>query len=329
MNKQLLKVIERAIRSDQQLFPFNQSWESLHQQYNIGRTQGNKLKVTQQDKDELLALVKLETGVDLGQISVTDFAAMNREGALYFALDEKIAGQTVKKDRLAIKTIVGHALKINGESFSLPNSGYLDMTLADITSTAHHCILLIENYRCFDTLQNMWLNLPDKYADPLVLFRGDNYYSENTVRRFLAQLILNTGTDCAFHHPHLSGEGRGEGIQKSANRDRPQYNLPVLVMADLDPQGLIIAQSFPNVIGLVAPCLADLEAFFQDKQKANSKLYEKQLAGCRNTLSASPHALIRHLWEMMKTHQAGIVQEYWLQTGYQLVLHSLDFSPNG
>jgi hypothetical protein len=294
LNKQLLKVIARATQSDQLVFPLNQSWAFLHQQYNIGRTQGNKLEVTQQDKDELLALVKFETGVDLGQISVVDFTAMNREEALSFALDEKIAGQAVKKDRLAIKTLAGHALKINGESFLLPGSGYLDMALADITRTAHNCILLVENYRCFDCLEKMSLNLPEQYADPLVVFRGDNYYSENTVRQCSAQL-----------------------------------GLPALVMADLDPQGLNIAQSFPNVSALIAPCLTDLETIFQDKQKANPKLYEKQLAGCRNALSTSRHALIRLLWEMMKTHQAGIVQEYWLQSGCELVVHSLDCSPNG
>lgn len=288
MNKQLLAVIERAIRSELQIFPLNQSWEYLHQEYNIGRTQGNKLEVTAQDKKELLALVKHEAGIDLGQVSVADFAGINREEALSVALDEKMAGQAVKKDRLAIKTLAEHILKINGESFSLPDSGYLDMALADLSSTAHNSILLIENYRCFDSLENMRLNLPGQYADPLVLFRGDNYYSENTVRRFLAQL-----------------------------------GLPVLVMADLDPQGLIIAQSFPGVIGLIAPRLADLEALFKDKQIVNPKLYEKQLAGCRNVLSNSPNAVIRQLWEMMKTHQAGIVQEYWLQAGCELVVHGL------
>jgi len=97
LNKQLLSVIERAIRSDNQLFPLNQSWKYLHRQYNIGQTQGNKLKVTQQDKDDLIAVVKHEDGIDLEQISVADFAAMNREAALSFALDEKIAGQSVKK----------------------------------------------------------------------------------------------------------------------------------------------------------------------------------------------------------------------------------------
>jgi len=288
MNKQLLAVIERAIRSELQIFPLNQSWEYLHQEYNIGRTQGNKLEVTPQDKKELLALVKHEAGIDLGQVSVADFAGMNREEALSVALDEKLAGQTVKKDRLAIKAFAGRTLKINGEAFALPGSGYLDMALADITSTAHSCILLIENYRCFDRLANMRLNLADQYADPLALFRGDNTYSENTVRRFLEQL-----------------------------------NLPVLVMSDIDPKGLIIAQSFPNVIGLLAPTLVDLEVLLKDQQKANPKLYEKQLAGCRNALSRSPHAVISHLWEMMNTHQAGIVQEYWLQAGCELVMHNL------
>jgi hypothetical protein len=66
---------------------------------------------------------------------------------------------------------------------------------------------------------------------------------------------------------------------------------------------------------------------FKDKQKVNPKLYEKQLAGCRSALSSSPHILIRHLWEMMKTHQVGIVQEYWLQAGFELVAISLD-EPN-
>lgn len=294
MNKQLLKVIEGAIRSDKQVFPLNKSWGYLHQHYNIGQTQGNTLKVTPQDKDELVAVVKLEAGIDLEQISVADFSTMNREAALSFALDEKIAGQAVKKDHLAIKALTGMALKINGLSCSLPNCGHLDMALADISGAAHNCILIIENYRCFDHLENMQLNLPDQYDDPLVLFRGDNYYSENSVRQLSAQL-----------------------------------NLPVLAMVDLDPKGLIIAQSFPDAMGLLAPCLADLEALFKDKQIVNPKLYEKQLADCQTALSNSPSALIRHLWKMMKTYQAGIVQEYWLQAHYKLVVHSMDTIHSG
>jgi len=35
--------------------------------------------------------------------------------------------------------------------------------------------------------------------------------------------LLNTGADCGFCPPLPSGEGWGEGFQKSANRDHPQY----------------------------------------------------------------------------------------------------------
>lgn len=287
MNKQLLAVIERALQTDKQVFPLNKSWKFLHQQYNIGRTQGDKLEVTPQDKQELLALAKLETGVDLGQVSVADFLAMNRDEALTYAVDEKLAGQAVKKDRLAIKALPGRALKINGGSFILPACGYQDMALADLATITHPGIWVIENYLCFDKLEKMRLSLPEQQADPLVLFRGDNYYSQHTVRQLLER-----------------------------------FRLPVMVMPDLDPQGLMIAQSFPDAVGLIAPCLEDLETLFKDQQKANPKLYEKQSAGCRNALSASPHALIRRLWKMMETHQAGLVQEYWLQGDYELRVHA-------
>lgn len=289
MNKQLLKVIQTAIQSDKSLFPLNQSWAILHERYNIGRTQGNKLQLTLQDKIELQAIVKEVAAVDFAQTNVADFSTMQREQALAVGLDEKWAGLAVKKDRLAVKTLLGHTLKINDRLHTMPECGHLDVALGDLSNTAHRCVLIIENYRCFDALPKIHLSLPKLYADPLILFRGDNIYSENTVRRLLAQL-----------------------------------NLPVLVMADLDPKGLLIAQSFPKVCGLVAPCHADLDILFKDQHKANTHLYTKQLAGCQQALETSPYAVIRAFWSRMKTHQAGIVQEYWLHDGYTLVVHKVE-----
>ncbi|NOT84154.1 MAG: hypothetical protein HOP02_05070 [Methylococcaceae bacterium] len=289
MNKQLLKVIQAAIQSDKSLFPLNQSWALLHEQYNIGCTQGNKLHLNLQDKAELLMLTQQVTGIDLAETLMTDFVNMQREQALAVAIDEKFAGLAVKKDRLAMKTLSGQTLKINDKAYPMPDCGHLDIALSDLSNTAHRCVLIIENYRCFDALQKIHLSLSKQYADPLVLFRGDNTYSENTVRRLLALL-----------------------------------NLPVLVMADLDPKGLLIMQSFPKVCGLIAPCHADLDILFNDTQKANTHLYTKQLAGCQQALETTPYAGIRAFWSLMKTHQAGIVQEYWLHDDYTLVLHKLD-----
>lgn len=288
MNKLILKVIQNAVQSDKQLFPFNQSWQYLHQQYNIGCSHGTKLEITAQDKLELLALVKLETGVDLEQIIVADFATMNREEVLAIAINEKLAGQAVKKNRVTIKVLTGQTLKINDQAYTLPEQGHWDMALADLISTAHNSIMVIENYRCFDRLANIRMNLPRQYADPLIAYRGDNIYSERCVRELIAKLAL-----------------------------------PVLVMADLDPKGLVIAQSFPGMVGLCAPGLSDIEMMFKDPQKANQNLYKQQLADCQRILSNSPHPVIKQFWQMMKKNQAGLVQEYWLMAENELIAHGL------
>jgi hypothetical protein len=58
--------------------------------------------------------------------------------------------------------------------------------------------------------------------------------------------------------------------------------------------------------------MAQLQLYFKDSGKANHKLYEKQLAGCRMALSDTRYPIIQACWQLMKLHQAGIVQEHWL-----------------
>lgn len=285
MNKQQIAVIERAIHSDRELFPLNKTWRTLHDEYNIGLTQADKLRLTPRDKKELADLVKQKAGIDLSQHSLSAVNALSREETLSIAIDEKLAGQAVKKDRLAMKSLPGQTLKINREEYCLPVSGHLDVALENITSTEHPCILIIENYRCFDGLATMKLNLGPTFADPLVLYRGDNVYSENSIRQLLSHL-----------------------------------KLPVLVMPDLDPKGLVIAQSFPEAVGLVAPKLSEIEKLFNDPDKTNPELYSKQLAGCSQALSQSQYPIILRLWEIMKQYQAGLVQEYWLNREFELTL---------
>lgn len=177
MNKQQLNVIEKAIHSSEELFPLNKTWKELNVEYNIGLTQGTKLKLTRADKNNLVLLVKQKAGIDLEQNSIVDLKHLHREEILSIAVDEKLAGQAVKQYRLAIKTLPGSVLKINEEQYALPRFSHLDIALGYISSTQHECILIIENYRCFDALEKMHLNLDGIYKDPLVLFRGDNSYS--------------------------------------------------------------------------------------------------------------------------------------------------------
>ena len=105
MNKQQLAAIERAIDSDRELFSLNNTWRKVHDDYNIGLRQANKLKLSPQDKQELRALIEKATGIDSQRTRSSEFNMMEREQVLTLAIDEKLAGQAVKKNRLAIKSL--------------------------------------------------------------------------------------------------------------------------------------------------------------------------------------------------------------------------------
>lgn len=276
-SKQWLAVIARAIASEQSLFPLNQTWQAIYQEYNIGSIHANKLKLSPSDKQELQVLVKSITGIDLQQVNTTNFASMSREQVLTIAHNEKLAGQAVKQHRLAIKPLPGKPLKLNALHYQLPTDGHWDIALEAINSIGHTSLWIVENYRCFDQLGLIKLHESTALSEPLVIFRGDNVYQERSVLNLVQQL-----------------------------------QLPVWVMGDIDPKGLSIAQSFPGFAGLVAPSFADISALLADSAVANRALYSKQYAGCRQALSNSPYPVIQAYWQLLQQHQAGVVQEYWL-----------------
>ncbi len=285
MNKQHIRMIQRALDTEQTQFALNDGWRELHEQYNIGWLHTKYIDLTANDKRQLGDLVRAETALDLTRFKVDDLKSLDREQALALVNNEKMAGKAVKQQRLALKSLPGCPLKLNQHQYHLPDSGYLDMGLADIASCQHQTVLIVENYRCFDQLQKHQFKAMVGQYDPLVIFRGDQVFSEKTVRQLLQQL-----------------------------------DLPVLVMADLDPRGLLIAQSFPNLIGLIAPELALLEMLFeQQKIKfTNPVLYTKQHAGSHKRLASTSYLLIQQIWELIKNAQAGIAQEHWLEKQLEL-----------
>lgn len=278
-----LRVAEKAIKAKLELVPLNKSWQLFHEEYAIGSTQGTKLKLREQDRAKLKEMIRLETGVNLQQTAIADFSNMNREQALEHGTNEKLAGKSVKEQRLAFKTLAGLPFKINQQQYFLPTKGHMDMCLEQLESIEHNCILIIENYRCFDQLQQIKLQLPTQYNQPLVVYRGDNYYSEKTLRRLLATT-----------------------------------NLPVIAMLDIDLKSLMIAYSFPRVIGLMCVSVPEFEILLQEK--GNPELYAKQLPECQQALNASEEPVIKSLWGLLRKYQKVWVQEHALGAGYELEL---------
>ncbi len=52
---------------------------------------------------------------------------------------------------------------------------------------------------------------------------AQDFFDKNDCKAKLST-VQNTGTACGFRPPRPSGEGRGEGYQKNANSDHPQYS---------------------------------------------------------------------------------------------------------
>ena len=288
MNKQQIRIIQRALNSDKTQFALNQTWRDLYQQFYIGSINTKYINLTTDDKRKWADLVRAEERFDLTRFKVEDLKSLDREQALVLVRNEKMAGKAVKQQRLALKSLPNYPLKLNQQDYHLPDFGYLDMGLADIASCQHQSVLIVENYRCFDQLQKHQFKAVVGQYDPLVIFRGDKVFSEKTVRQLLQQL-----------------------------------DLPVLVMADLDPKGLLIAQSFPNLIGLVAPELSVLEALFKQQDVINSDLYTKQHAGSQKQLATTAYSLIQQIWLLIQNAQAGIAQEHWLVMPVELSVLTL------
>jgi len=286
LNKTQLRVAENAIKAKLELVPLNKSWQFFYAEYSVGLPQGTKLKLRESDRAKLQEMIRLETGINLQHSSIADFSNMSREQALEHGINEKLAGKRVKDLRLAFKALAKQSLKINQEQYLLPENGHMDMCLDQLESIEHNCILIIENYRCFDQLQKVKLNFPAEYNEPLVIYRGDNYYSEKTLRQLLAITAL-----------------------------------PVIVMLDIDLKSLLITSSFPRVVGLMCVNLPAFEVLLQEK--GNAELYAKQLPECQQALNASEDPVINALWTLLRKHQKVWVQEHDLGTGYEVGLMEL------
>jgi len=92
----------------------------------------------------------------------------------------------------------------------------------------------------------------------------------------------------------------------------------VIAMLDIDLKSLLIAISFPRVVGLMCMSLSEFEVLLQ--AKGNADLYAKQLPECQQTLNTSEEPVIKTLWFLLRKQQKVWVQEHDLDAGYELRL---------
>ena len=169
LNKQEMHVISRIVKRRLALVNKKVSvWRFLHEEFNVGISEGVKYRLTQDDYRKLRTCVEAISGIDplkYNEQAVTkDRITVSRGDSNG---SEKYAKQSPTYRRINIVTHSGHITLKKGES-KLPPGTSLDICYDDIP--VPDVVIVCENLEVF----NQWcgVNLSKKLRNTITCYRG-------------------------------------------------------------------------------------------------------------------------------------------------------------
>ncbi len=270
------ETLKRIVGSEEMRFSLTTALGIFSIEYNLGSVRGRSVYFSHQDKEEIKLLL-IAKGYALTASAHSD---MTRSERLAFTPNEKAGGRGLKRNRISIKAPAGKPLLLNGKFLVLPEMSHIDIDISAIETTGHDCVILVENYDNFNHIHNNPITLPQPFARPLVVYRGDK--NESRLDSVLSYLDA--------------------------------CKLPVFAYVDIDPYGLVNVQGLTNLVGVLTPERSILEALLSDTKTKRNDLYEKHYAGCYAVLDRLPdNHPCKGLWNLIKKYKAGVVQEQFLR----------------
>lgn len=249
--------------------------------HSIGSPSGTKTLYTSPDFQRAADLLRLH-GID-PSTAPDAWRAVGRTDAASLRGNEKWAGQAVSSGLVAVTCIHGQNLLVAGAELALPAHAHLVLPVEVAESCRHSALIVVENFESFRRCSS-WCRryLAHGGVNPLFVYRGDK---DGTRATAVNALLAKTA-------------------------------LPVLAACDMDPAGLGIALTLPRLTGLVAPSPKELDEYLRSGTadgRGRSDLYAKQYAQWAQMLDASAHEEIRPLWDVIRRHGQGVVQEAFLE----------------
>jgi len=272
--KQTVRALLRVVQSHDDRFAASRVLSDFSSSYGMGRTKGARLLFDRDDKARIREILQVE-GIDPS----TDPAAwdgISRADAMKLGPDEKFASTPVKRQRVAIKTLPGKPLSIDGRALLLPPACHLDVDGQMAAGLlAHETVILVENWESFNRIHDTDLDFSPAGKNPLVVWRGDR---------------SDTRMDHAL------------GLLRA-------LDAPVWAFVDYDPAGLLIADGLPRLAGIVVP---DRERLERDLANGLPKRYQDQLPMAAAALDASKNESVLGLWEILRRYGRSLPQERYL-----------------
>ena len=275
LTQKLANAMQRVLSKDVDRFPLTASLQSLVDA-DIGMKLGKSVYFTDVDRIKMRDWLEAKGYA----IQLSETTGLKRSEMLSLTPNEKAGGEAVKRNRISIKSLHGHPLRLGEEFYVLPDEGNIDVDWTKIVELIkHQSIMVVENYENFNRIHETKFELSEEFGSPLVLYHGD---------------------------PH---ESRLDNVQRFLTHAK----LPVLAFMDIDPAGIAMASRLPNLAAIIAPRSSVLEQQLSSPKTGRRDLFQSQYATNWQALDDLPvDSACLPLWEMIKRHRSGIVQERWI-----------------
>lgn len=270
MSKILIKTLLRVYQQRPETPQGGVALTAFCREHGIGELRKTKYLLSEADFRAIGTYLRNTQSIDPDTPADT-WDNLSRHEALAHSDNEKMSLANVKVERVAIKALGGRALCIQGREIHLPAGSHLDIRFSEVGQVDHDRVLVVENWENFERVHQTPL-LDTLGGNPLVLYRGDVVYSEKDSLALLRAL-----------------------------------QLPVLAFVDIDPMGLIIAQSLPGLESMVVPDQKSLVSLFQ--QSTLAERFIRQKANIMNALHSLEHPQLCQLWKLMDGYGRAVPQE--------------------
>ncbi|MCF6459174.1 hypothetical protein [Pseudoalteromonas sp. MMG024] len=236
--------------------------------YGLGTRREHYVYLTRAEKNDLAKLFELEIG------EIEFFSEFNEESDRIelqgSSIDEKLSRIAVTLNDIRMLSFNGK-YQINDQIFELPLNANLTMHYNEITSINHKVIVICENLTPFIQLGRYRNLLPTELIDALFIYRGN-------------------GSSVS-------------GVYKLCNK----LSNKVVAMTDLDPSGIVIANTIPNVSAVLYPQIDCLN--HSTSLKHQKTLWNKQQRFIDSAEKYSARNETSLLFDYIKDKSIGVTQE--------------------
>ncbi|MGK5737100.1 MULTISPECIES: DUF7281 domain-containing protein [Acinetobacter] len=273
MDGKQLNVIKKAIQEKKTVVDFNQTWQTLYKDHNVGKRQGRQLVLKPTDLELLTAIyhryVKVApiVNIDLQQ---------NRMTLVDYFKDEKIGGFNVFADQLVFAS-ARVELPLKTGYVNIAFKGLLTTTtLENVEISAIQRLVIIENGAMMTRLFDWYQNLEVEWQNSLFVYRGHGA-NVKVVIQLLEQLPRDTSV--AFY-------------------------------GDFDPYGINIASHFYKFHSLALIMPEVWQQITVNHVDNNLEKFLKQIVHSRDiAIDQDVPTIFRQVYQHIKHNQLAIMQE--------------------